>query len=617
MNTFATGSLMRHVCADRRLAASPPLAAVAGVSHRLVESFQLEPSSQFGVVISDRRNGDVSGEHATHYIMHYTFSHEYSLEGIPQIDSRAGAWGFDKREYSRGLPRHLRRPPYCALESTQVLWSLLHEGMAAHDTPSEASTLALPAATAAGGGRKLCAGCTGGGQAWPNSSATLVELIRHDKVVRARVEKLVVAGPAAGAGHDGAPAPVAAAASLIGTGPWRWVDEKAPPMARGEGAFFFLRGGQLHTPWGSAAWGASDGASDAHDARGDQILLYLCGREKWTHSVRLVQVDGTGGGGAGGDLRQVQLRITARNSGEVQIGRLGPAAAVPPPAWEAASAAAAAREVALIVTEAALTADASGASPPADLAAATLGEEDPAQGVDADAAAVRRRLLGTGPWRLNGGLGTVYFLAHGVAHIDGLPGEPPYPRAVGVRAQWRAHVDSAHGASVLLQYRPPDGDGKQLRTAVLRLRCWHLEEVLGSGAGLKQSGGAAPAQADLVWSRPASRCFPTCSDQTHPLTAHESTSSPLAQRAMQRGAAPRSWTWAGIPGMRFVYSSSEGGGVLVTPWGHGSWGIVPSRGDVLVAEFAQKRHMLLFDSAHDRFLSTRCDDGEIVQGGLQ
>ena len=69
--------------------------------------------------------------------------------------------------------------------------------------------------------------------------------------------------------------------------------------------------------------------------------------------------------------------------------------------------------------------------------------------------------------------------------------------------------------------------------------------------------------------------------------------------------------------MRFVYSASEGGGVLVTPWGHGSWGIVPSRGDVLVAEFAQKRHMLLFDPAQDRFVSTRCDDGEVVKGDLQ
>lgn len=66
--------------------------------------------------------------------------------------------------------------------------------------------------------------------------------------------------------------------------------------------------------------------------------------------------------------------------------------------------------------------------------------------------------------------------------------------------------------------------------------------------------------------------------------------------------------------MRFTFSAAEGGGVLVTPWGHGEWGIVPSRGDVLFAEFAQKRHMLRFEKDMGAFVSTRCDDGERVQG---
>jgi len=46
------------------------------------------------------------------------------------------------------------------------------------------------------------------------------------------------------------------------------------------------------------------------------------------------------------------------------------------------------------------------------------------------------------------------------------------------------------------------------------------------------------------------------------------------------------WAWAGIPGMRFEMQG--GSAVLVTPWGHGTWGVVPSRTDVLVAEFAQQ-----------------------------
>ena len=138
-----------------------------------------------------------------------------------------------------------------------------------------------------------------------------------------------------------------------------------------------------------------------------------------------------------------------------------------------------------------------------------------------------------------------------------------------------------------------------------------LEEVRGAGS----DGEAGPlAMADLVWSRPASRCFPTCSDTTHPLTASEQSSSALAQRVMRR-TEPRSWTWAGIAGMRFAFSPSDGGGLLITPWGHGSWGIT-QRDDVLVADFAQKRHMLRFEPSRDAFVSTRCDDGEIVKGGV-
>ena len=77
------------------------------------------------------------------------------------------------------------------------------------------------------------------------------------------------------------------------------------------------------------------------------------------------------------------------------------------------------------------------------------------------------------------------------------------------------------------------------------------------------------------------------------------------------------WTWAGIPGMRFERQGVNA--VLVTPWGHGTWGVVPSRGDVLFAEFAQQTHMLLFEGAatnatRQSYVSTRCSDGEIAHG---
>lgn len=57
-----------------------------GVEHTLPVTLQLEPSSQFGVTISrDPYTSPVLNrlpmEEATHNILHYTFSHEYSYEG--------------------------------------------------------------------------------------------------------------------------------------------------------------------------------------------------------------------------------------------------------------------------------------------------------------------------------------------------------------------------------------------------------------------------------------------------------------------------------------------------------------------------------------------------------
>ena len=74
------------------------------------------------------------------------------------------------------------------------------------------------------------------------------------------------------------------------------------------------------------------------------------------------------------------------------------------------------------------------------------------------------------------------------------------------------------------------------------------------------------------------------------------------------------WTWASVPGLEFAFPAAERMGVLVTPWGHGEWGITPSRTDVLLAEFAQQRHMLQFDGKEAKFTSTRCSDGEVVRG---
>ena len=484
------------------------------------------------------------------------------------IDSRAGAWGLDKREYQRGLPRHLSRPPYCVAEATQKLWSLLHDAMAAHDV---SPTRSGP-----------CDGCTSA-EPWPENPA-LLDLITHDKTVRAGIERLPQVGDAS--------------LALVGTGPWSLSREGG--VQGTDGGFFFLRGGQLETPWGSAAWAASPTTPDAMPPpNGDPMVIYLCGRTKWTHSIRFKDssaADAAGkrrADGAEGLPRGTVLLVTPRAGGETQTMTLDSPAAAQSPRWNHA----------LWPSHVDIPAPPSTQGPQSptlkERLAALVGKEDAPR--DADESAIRRRLLGTGPWRLNGPHGVVHLLDAGVAHVSAWTRE-------GVRGRWGAYLDQSSGAAyILLQYPPPDGSVR-LRAVRLKLRCWHMEEVMEEGQRDSNRGVA-----DLVWSRPASRCFPTCSDATHTLVDGEQ-SSKLAQHVMNTKG---SWSWAGIPGMHFQFEAAHGGGVLVTPWGHGTWGIVPSRDDVLVAEFAQKRHMLRFEKpALSAFVSTRCDDGELVQGRM-
>ena len=104
-----------------------------GLRHRLPDNsrpgaLQLEPSSQFGTVITARATASVSSPAVpTAYMYHYTFTHEYSEEGVPQLDSKHGEWSFDKRNFQRYLPLGLLPPPRCALEAAHVLYTALHD----------------------------------------------------------------------------------------------------------------------------------------------------------------------------------------------------------------------------------------------------------------------------------------------------------------------------------------------------------------------------------------------------------------------------------------------------------------------------------------------------------
>ena len=192
-------------------------------------------------------------------------------------------------------------------------------------------------------------------------------------------------------------------------------------------------------------------------------------------------------------------------------------------------------------------------------------------------AALRRRLVGTGPWKL-GSVGDVYLLRRGAA----------YNARERVWGSWTS-IATPDGPQAQLLL------GKQL--SQLTVDCWKLALV----------GKAATAHS-LSWPQPAARCFSSCSDKTH-----AATTADLAASALARYVSALTWSWGkNREGLHFRLENGEG--MLDTPWGHGSWGVVPTRDDVLFAEFAQQRHMLRFNLTLGRYISTRCADGDTVEG---
>ena len=194
------------------------------------------------------------------------------------------------------------------------------------------------------------------------------------------------------------------ATQLLGTGPWVWRGagggggEGTEDWVKTGGGFYFLRGGFMATPWGSARWGAARGEGVSQGGKLSEplvlpaphpaapLVLYLCGADKWTHGISLVQ----------GSSTVTVVRLTSRSTGEVQdlhLSRKVAAAAAP---------AAGGSGTGLGLLEAPHP---SGDTPPpsevAEVAAALLAKDQPlAVGPDALAAAVRRQRLqswGRGP----------------------------------------------------------------------------------------------------------------------------------------------------------------------------------------------------------------------------
>ena len=205
------------------------------------------------------------------------------------------------------------------------------------------------------------------------------------------------------------------ATQLLGTGPWVWRGtgggggEGSEDWVKTGGGFYFLRGGFMATPWGSARWGAArgEGVSQGggelpapHPAA--PLVLFLCGADKWTHGIRLLgSTDATSGAEEGGTGPAAVVRLTSRSTGEVQDLHLirkvhGLHDGQQPPAAAAAAAAAGGSETGLGLLEGQHPSGdtPSPASEVAEVAAALLARDEPlAGGPDALAAAVRRQRL--------------------------------------------------------------------------------------------------------------------------------------------------------------------------------------------------------------------------------
>jgi len=101
----------------------------------------------------------------------------------------------------------------------------------------------------------------------------------------------------------------------------------------------------------------------------------------------------------------------------------------------------------------------------------------------------------------------------------------------------------------------------------------------------------------------------------HTLSPQEGSTSALAA-FVTRSA---NWSWAGVT--PFVF---EPAGMLSTPWGKGTWGLVPgpqtqsTPPSWLFADFAGTHTVLEFEPVDEvpfgMFASTRCADGDIVIG---
>ena len=99
-------------------------------------------------------------------------------------------------------------------------------------------------------------------------------------------------------------------------------------------------------------------------------------------------------------------------------------------------------------------------------------------------------------------------------------------------------------------------------------------------------------------------------NQMPKLTAEAAAGSKIVQSVL---AAAEAWTWRGAGPCRF-----EPGGAFSSPFGVGTWGVVPSpwRKDALHVVMGEHTYLLMFLSEKWAFVALRCADEEVSFGQL-
>jgi hypothetical protein len=99
---------------------------------------------------------------------------------------------------------------------------------------------------------------------------------------------------------------------------------------------------------------------------------------------------------------------------------------------------------------------------------------------------------------------------------------------------------------------------------------------------------------------------------------HLASLEPILEPKRRARCAPRSAPsvgrtgqgWWGTTDKRVSFRAQ---GLLRTPWGAGTWGVLPDAPGKLFATFGGADHELSFE-AWPAFVSTRCSDGDVVHG---